>query len=177
MPTLTGSFWRDANRVPLTVDGLTVTKSTTLTGSNATVVTPIFTVTGVVEIRAMYGVVTTALGTAHTVAAYRLNDQTAQVDITAVGGTTLSSFAAGSMFLKRGLAATAVVAVNNSAGRANDPTAASLQLFSPIILTKKTGALTQIEYVYATTETPTSGVIQHFIRYIPLSIDGALTAT
>jgi hypothetical protein len=49
------------------------------------------------------------------------------------------------------------------------------QLF-PFIVIKKDGANTDIEYRYSTTNTPTSGVIQFFIEYIPLSASGALTA-
>lgn len=173
---LPGSFPRDANYVPYTTYGALTTKSITLAGNNATVVTPIFTITGVVELRYLWGIITTDLGANHTAAAFRLNDQTAQVDITLATGSTLSGFKAGSAFYKKGLVGTAVTVINNSAGRANESTA-NLDDFSRVVLTKKTGALTQIEYVYATTDTPTSGAMQLFAGWLPLSADGNLVAT
>lgn len=152
----------------------TVTSSKTLSANNTTAAVPIFTVTGTVEIQALYGVVTTALGSNVTAAAWRLNDQTAQVDLTASSGTTLSSLGVGSWFYKRGLAATALTSVNNSAGRANESTATNLDNFSPVLLTKKTGATTQVEFVYTTTNTPTSGAVTFFAKWRPLSADGNL---
>lgn len=168
----------DVNGSPVYASGSitsTATTSQTLSGNNTTVTTPIFGVTGIVEILRLWLVVTTTLGSNHTAAAYRLNDQTAQVDITLNTGSTLSSFAAGSAAFKRGLVGTALTVINNSAGRANESTATNLPDWSPVILTKKTAATTNIEYVYATTNTPTTGVIQHNIEYRPLSADGAIT--
>ncbi len=174
MSTLSASFSRDANRVPITTDGLTVSTSQTLSGSNTTVNTALFTITGTVEIRALYGVVTTVIGANHTAGLYRLNDQTAQVSITA-SGATLSGLAAGTTITKKGLAAAALTLLDNAAGRVSEPTTLETTYFSPFVVMKKNGALTQIEYSYATTDTPTSGVIQHFLRFLPLSADGNVT--
>lgn len=124
----------------------------------------------------MWGVVTTVLGTAHTAAAWRLNDQTAQVDISAVAGTVLSSAAVGSVIQRTGVAATALTLSTSAAGRVTDTTAVKLQLFSPFTLVKKLNATTQIEYVYATTETPTTGAIDFFVKWLPLSSNGDLAA-
>lgn len=175
MPTLAASFSRDANRVPITTDGLVIANSQTLSGSNTTVNTAIFTITGTVEIRGLWGVVTTVIGANHTAGLYRLNDQTAQVAITA-SGATLSGLAAGTTIVKKGLAAAALTLLDNAAGRVSEPTTLETTYFSPFIVMKKTGALTQIEYSYATTDTPTSGVIQHFLRFLPLSADANVTA-
>lgn len=153
-----------------------VTTSQTLAANNTTASTAIFGVTGMVEVTRLWLIVTTAIGSAHTAAYYRLNDQSAQVDITASSGSTLSSFAAGSGAFKRGLVATALTVINNSAGRANESTAAVSPDFSPVILTKKTAATTNIEYTYTTTNTPTTGVIKHYVEYRPLSDDGAIVA-
>lgn len=168
-------FARDANRVPITTDGLTVRSSQTLSGSNTTVVTAVFTITGTVEIRALGGVVTTVIGANHTAGLYRLNDQTAQVAITA-SGATLSGLAAGTTIVKKGLAAAALTLLDNAAGRVSEPTTLETTYFSPFTVMKKTGALTQIEYSYATTDTPTSGVIQHFVKFLPISADGNVVA-
>lgn len=175
MPTLAASYSRDANRVPITTDGLVISNSQTLSGSNTTVNTAIFTITGTVEIRGLWGVVTTVIGANHTAGLYRLNDQTAQVGITA-SGAILSGLAVGTTVVKKGLATAALTLLDNAAGRVSEPTTLETPYFSPFVVMKKTGALTQIEYSYATTDTPTSGAIQHFLRFLPLSADANVIA-
>ena len=175
MATSSTSFWRDGNRVPITGNGLLSTKSITLVGNNNTYNIALFTVTGAVEIVALYGVVTTVIGANHTASAWRINDQAAQVYLTAVGGTDISTLAAGSVIFKKGLVATALSKIDNASGAILEPTTLETNMFSPVVVVKKTGALTQIEYHYATTDTPTSGVIEHFCGYLPLSEDGAVT--
>lgn len=155
--------------------GITSTKSQTLTGNNTTVVTPLFRISGTVEVRAIYGVVTTVIGANHTAGLYRLNDQTAQVAISA-SGATLSGLAAGTTIVKKGLAAAALTLLDNAAGRVSEPTTLETSYFSPFVVMKKTDANTDIEYSYATTDAPTSGVIQHFLRWVPLSIDANVVA-
>ena len=174
MPTVNASFCRDNNRVPITTDGITISSSQTLTGNNTTVVTPIFHIIGTVEIRGLWAVVTTDLGANHTTAFWRLNDQSAQVAITAATGVDLSGIKAGSTVVKKGLVAAAAVLLNNSAGRISEPTTLETTYFSPFLAVKKTGATTDIAYSYATTDTPTTGVLQHFVRFIPVSADGTI---
>jgi hypothetical protein len=174
MPTTTQSFSRDGNRIPITQNGLIVTKSVSFT-TDGTVVVPLFTLTGSVMVKALYGVVTTDLGSNHTAASWRLNDQTAQVYLTAVGGTTLSSIAAGSVIMKDKLVATAVTKLDNAAGVVSETATAGIPVFSPVILVKKTAALTQIEYRYITNNT-SLGAIKFYCGFIPLSDDGTLDA-
>lgn len=176
MPTINASFSRDNNRIPITTDGITVSNTQTLSGSNTTVATPIFRVTGSIEVRGLYGVVTTDLGANHTAAYWRLNDQTAQVAITLATGTTLSGIKAGSLIVKKGLVGAALAKLNNAAGVISEPTTLETTFFSPFVFVKKTAATTDIEYVYTTTETPTTGAIQHFLRWLPLSVDAQVTA-
>lgn len=171
MSIITASYWRDANSVPITTDGLPTLDSQTLVGNNTTVNVPIFGITGSVEVRALYGVVTTDLGANHTAAFWRLNDQTAQVNITLNTGTTLSAVKAGSMIVKKDLASAALTLINNSAGRVSEPTTLEHTYFSPFTVTKKTGATTNIEYTYSTTDAPTTGAITFFLRWLPLSAD------
>lgn len=153
-------------------------KTQTLSGSNTTVATPLFHVTGVVNITELYAVVRTALGSNVTAAYYRTNDQTAQVDITANGGTTISSFTAGSKLTRHSVAAVAVKADNASAAKVIDPVAATAPaVHMPFQVVQKTaGVTTDIEFVYTTTNTPTSGVIQHFIEWQPLSEGASVDA-
>ncbi len=171
---ITESYPRDANNVPITTDGLVSTNSQTLSGNNTTVNTALFRITGTIEVRGLWAVVTTVIGANHTGGLYRLNDQTAQVAITATGAT-LSALAAGTTIVKKGLAAAAVSLLDNAAGRVSEPTTLETTYFSPFVVMKKTGENTDIEYQYATTDQPTSGVLKHFLRWLPLSSDGNVT--
>lgn len=174
----TGAFSRDANYIPITRDGLTVTKEVTFTGNNATVSTPLFTLTGAVTVYALYGVVTTALGSNHTAAHWRLNDQTAQVAISLATGSTLSSFTAGSVIARTSLVSVALQIKNSNAGGVLDPIAATApDMFMPFTIVQKTGSiLTQVEYTYTTTNTPTTGAMTFYAKYIPLTADSSLVA-
>lgn len=165
----------DANGYPLFGDTpMRVEKDLTINASNATVNPPIFTLIGSVYLTRIWGEIITTLSSNHTAASLRINDQTAQVYLTAVGGTTLSALAAGSLILKTGLVATAITAVTNAAGAIAEPATTQHMGLSPVIITKKTAALTQIEYRYATTNTPATGKIRFYAAYFPLSTDGAL---
>jgi hypothetical protein len=150
--------------------------SKTLSANNTTASVALWRVTGSVLVTKLYGVVTTVLGSNHTAAHWRLNDQTAQVDITLNTGTALSAAAAGSLIQKLGLAGAALTLNTSAAGRVIEAATVADTPFTPFTVVKKSGANTDIEYRYSTTDAPTSGVIQFFIEYIPLSADGALTA-
>ena len=176
MPALTSAYWRDANSVPITTDGIYSTKSLTLDGSNETKANPLWRITGVVEVRGIWGVVTTVVGSNHTAAYWRLNDQTAQVDITLSTGTTISSAAVGSLLVKKGLATAALTLSTSAAGRVTEPTTLETLYHSPFVVVAKNGANTDIEYIYSTTQTPTTGVIEFFLRWLPLSTNAAVTA-
>lgn len=173
---LNAPLWRDSNQYPVQVGGVISRKSQTLSGNNTTVTTPIFRITGTVQVVGLWGVVTTDLGANNTAAYWRLNDQTAQVNITLNTGTTISAVKAGSAIVKKGLAAAALVLIDNAAGRVSEPTTLETTYFSPFVVTKKTGANTDIEFVYSTTDTPTSGVIQHFLCWLPVSADAQVVS-
>lgn len=178
MPRVSASFWRDANNVPIADDGVMVSKAITLSGNNTTVATPIFQLTGSVEVRALYGVVMTTLGSNVTAAYWRLNDQTAQVSISLATGTTLSTYAVGSLLSRRSIASVALFGQNSVATTVHDPVAATApSYFMPFAIAQKTGGVqTNIEFVYTTTNTPTTGAITFYCRYIPLSEDAKLVA-
>lgn len=178
MTTTSASFARDANRVPITQLGFKTQKSQTLSANNTTASTALFSVTGTVLFNALYGVVTTVLGSNVTAAYYEINDQTSTPDITLATGTALSSASVGSLLARTSVAGVAIVLANASAGRVTDPVAANAPgLFMPFVVTQKTGAVeTDIQFTYTTTNTPTSGVIQHTVCWTPLSDDGAVTA-
>lgn len=168
---------RDGNGIPIYGDSpFSVTKDYTFIGNNATVVVPLFTVTGSVMVTRLWAVVTTDLGANHTAASFRINDQTAQVYLTAVAGTALSADKAGSLIVKTGLVAAAVTEYTNAAGAIAEPTTLQTDIFTPVMIVKKTAALTQIEYRYATTDTPTTGAMRFYVSYFPLSSDGVVEA-
>lgn len=173
--SVNGSLRIDANHKAIQVGGV-VSRKSTLSGNNTTVVTPVFSITGTVNVVALYGVVTTDLGANNTAAYWRLNDQTAQPAITLATGTTISAVKAGSTIVKKGLAAAALTLLDNSAGRVSEPTTLETTFFSPFVAMKKTAAETDIEFVYTTTDTPTTGVIQFFAVWLPVSANGAVTA-
>lgn len=177
MAVTQGAFIRDANRVPITTDGLITSMTHSLVVSNTTGSALLFGITGSVEIRGLWGVVTTVLSSNITAAFFRLNDQTAQPDISLNTGTALSSAAVGSVISRGRLAATALTFINSSAARITEASAVNLQYFSPFILTQKTGGVqSDIEFRYTTTNTPATGQIQFFVRWIPLSADGDIAA-
>lgn len=178
MSTVPGAFARDENHVPITFPGLLVSKTLTTNASNTTSVNPIFTITGQVQVIQLYGIVTTTLGANQTAAYWRLNDQTAQVNISLNTGTTVSNAAVGSIIARRSIASVAIALANASAGAIQDPVAATAPaVFMPFNLVQKVGGvLTQIEYVYTTTTTPTSGEITFYCGWIPLTEGSSVTA-
>ena len=154
------------------------TKSQTLSGNNTTVATPIFRVTGSVRITKLYAVVETALGSNVTAAHWRSNDQTATLPISLATGTTLSSLPAGSMLTRHSLVSVALKADSAAAAKVVDPVAATApDVHMPFEVVQKTGGVqTDIEFVYTTTNTPTSGVIKHYVEFEPLTADSDLIA-
>lgn len=173
----TSTYWRDANSVPITADGVYLKDTQTLVGNNASgVVVPIFGITGTVEVRGLYGVVTTALGANNTAAYWRLNDGTAQSSITLSTGTTLSAAPAGSTIVKKDVASAALTLLSSSQERVSEPTTLETFYFSPFVAVKKGTAATNIEFVYSTTDAPTSGVIDFWVRWLPLSADANIVA-
>lgn len=161
-----------------TFPNLVASKSITLTGNNTTVATPLFTVTGSVYVQRLYGIVTTTLGSNQTAAYWRTNDQTAQVDISLNTGTTVSSMGVGSLLTRKSIATVALTADNSTAAKVTDPVAATAtDIFMPFVVTQKVGGvLTQIEYVYTTNQTPTTGAITFYVSYVPMTESSNLVA-
>lgn len=169
--TISETFYRDGNRVPITTDGLITTNIKTLVGNNTTVAVPIFTVQGTIECRSIWAVVQTTLGANNTAAYFRVNDGTNTPAITVATGTTLSAAPAHSFFYKSALAASALVLKSAAASTVAEPSTAETTFFSPFVVTALPGATANIEFVYSTTDTPTSGAIQFFLRWLPVSQD------
>jgi hypothetical protein len=158
--------------------GSRATKSITLTGNNTTVATPLFRVTGSVKVIALYGIVTTALGSNITAAHWRVNDQSATTPISLATGTTLNNSPVGSTLTRLSLVSVALATGNAGSARVTDPVAATApDVFMPFIVVQKVGGVnTDIEFVYTTTNTPTSGAITFYVMYAPLTDDSSLVA-
>ena len=154
---------------------LSSTKTTNASATTATV--PIFRITGSVYVAKLYGIVKVVLGTTHTAAYFRINDQTAQISLTLITGTTMSAAPVGSMITKDSLLAVALTLKSAAAGAILEPSVVNQQPFAGFVAVQKTGAVnTDIEYRYTTADTPTSGQIQFFCEWVPLSEDGNVTA-
>ena len=168
----------DSNNVPVMYDGLWQVATQTLSANNTTAATPIFRVTGTVQVLALYAVVTTAISSNATAAYWRTNDQTAQVAISLATGTTISALPAGSILTRKSLVSVALTADSAAAAKVIDPVAATAPaVHMPFCVVQKTGGVqTDIEFVYTTTNTPASGVLQHWVRWLPLTSDATLTS-
>jgi len=154
-------------------------KDVTFVGDSATVAVPIFTITGAVRVLGIWGFVTTVFGANHTAAHWRINDQSAtdQV-ITAAAGTNLNAISAGALIIKDGLAAAALTYKSSDVGSLLEPTTLQTRILSPfIVIQKKGGIQTDIEYVYTTSDSPTSGAMRFSVGFVPLSSDGDIAAS
>lgn len=163
-----GSFGRDNNFIPITWAGLTTVDTQVLTGNNTTVPVPIFTVTGAIEVTALYAFVGTALGSNITAAFWRTNDGSTQNAITLATGTTISSAISGSFLAKKAGVGTALSYVAGTSGQVNESTTAGAYFFQDFIIQANPLATTNIEFVYSTTNTPTVGSLHFNIRWVPL---------
>ena len=150
-----------------------VTTIKTLSVNNTTGFIPVFQMIGSVKVVALFAIVTTALSGNQTDAHFRLNDQTATLPLTKTTTAVMSSMPIGSMIAKRDLAANAAVVKSAAVGAIQEPTTIAQSTFTEVDVTQKTGGVaTNIEYGYTTTDAPSSGAIQFYCWFIPLSADG-----
>lgn len=163
----------------LYLPSIQTTKTLSLIANNTTLATAIFGVTGSIQVRALWGVVSTVLSSNVTAAHWRENDATAQVVISAAAGTTLSALPVGSLITRQSVAAVALVASSSAAGAVQDPVAATApDSFMPFLVVQKTGSVaTNIEFVYTTTNTPATGAIDFYIEWRPLTPSSVLIAS
>lgn len=151
------------------------TVSKTINANNTTVSVPLFRITGSIYVKRLYGVVTTVLGSNHTAAHWRLEDGTNTPAVTLATGTTLSSANVGSLIQKKGLAAAALTLSQADQVRISEHATSGMDPDAPFSVVQKNGANSDLVYRYTTTNAPTSGVIQFFLDWEPLSADAAVT--
>lgn len=165
---ITAAFIHDADHQPITWRGLTSLTSKTLIGNNTTTAVPLFTVVGKVEITGLYASVTTALGN-NTAAFWRTNDGSTQNNITLNTGTTLTGAILGSMISKKAGVGTALTLTQSTSGQVSESATAGATYFQDFVVQDNPLATTNIEFVYTTTDTPTTGALNFHIRWVPLT--------
>lgn len=173
--TQIGSFTRDGNDVPITWRGLITSSIKTLTGNNTTVAVPLYTVTGEVEITALYGVITTVLQN-NTAAYWRTNDGSTQNSITLNTGTTLTNAIAGGVLSKKAGVGTALTLTAGTSAQVTESATAGATYFQDFVIQANPLATSNIEFVYTTTDTPTTGAITFYVRWVPLTPGSSITA-
>lgn len=168
MVQIQSAFLHDADHIPITWRGIITSNAKTLSANNTTAAVPIFTVVGQVEITALYGIITTALGN-NTVAFWRTNDGSTQNAVTLATGTTISSAIAGGVISKKAGVATALILTAATSAQVLESATAGATYFQDFVIDANPLATSNIEFVYTTTDTPTSGAITFYIRWVPLT--------
>jgi len=83
----------------------------------------------------------------------------------------------GSIILADVLAATAATFKSAAAGAVFQPATAGMNPFSGSIIVQKTGSIaTNIEYRFTSSTNPTSGAMDFYCGFVPLSSDGNIAA-
>lgn len=149
---------------------IVITTIKSLTGNNERQAIPIFRATGFLRIKRFTGVVTVNLGANVTQAGWQLNDGITQSDITETAvGSDLSGLVVGSYMAKEGILTLPMTYFNNTISGVGDGSFPTFQVLS------LPGTPTDIEFIYTTTETPTTGSILFLAEYEPLSSNAFLS--
>lgn len=168
---------RDANRVPYTRFGAIAKTTLNLTGNNETVTSPLFRIYGSVEIVRLYGIVTATIGAATATTSWTLSDSDgSSTAISGAAGTDISDRAPGTLLIRRGLSANVLVIGAASTASVTDVGGAGNKYISSLLVgIEKTGNVASyLNFVYATTSTPTSGAIDFYCGWVPLSAGSRL---
>lgn len=170
------AFLHDADHQPITWRGVISASPHALTANNTTAAVPIFTVVGQVEVTGLYGVITTTLGANNTAAYWRTNDGSTQNSITLNTGTALSAAVAGGTLSKKAGVATALTLTAGTSGQVLESGTAGATYFQDFVLQATPGVTTNIEFVYSTTDAPTSGAITFYVRWVPITQGSSIVA-
>jgi hypothetical protein len=136
----------------------------------------IFTVTGAVEVVALWAECTEATNaTTCTTAYFDLYDGAAALEITDNGGTSCSAITVGSVIMKSSIATIALTKLANGSGAILDGAANTATTFCPFTVIKKTGQTTYIRFCF-TGDADTDIDMTFNIRYVPLTSDGAIAS-
>jgi len=146
-----------------------------MSASNTTDIINLFRVYGNCEVRRIYGVVTTVNGNA-TSAGLRLTDGTTTVAITTVA-LDMSNSPVGSLLLKRALLSNPLLLGSSATSTILDPGAATNKyMTTPTVVNESDVGITYIVFSYATTDTPTTGAVDWYCWWQPLSVGSYIEA-
>ena len=153
-------------------EGITVSKTNVCNGNGAQT-DNLFTVIGAVEVKQIWAEINQVTnGTVLSANSLGLYDSTATVEITD-GGAPLDLSGVtevGGIIIKNGASATVALAqMRNNVGVLLDTVVA------PFRIAKKVGAATYIQHLF-TGNADTNVTMTWYVRYVPLSSDGALAA-
>jgi len=152
--------------------GIVVSKSNTCNGDGAQT-DNIFTITGTVDILNIWGVCTEATNATDLAAcSFAIYDGTATLELTDSGAPTdCSGINVGDVVFKNGASATVALArLNNDAGALSDLTQTKTRV------TKKLAVATYIQFLF-NGDVNTDVDLLFYVRYVPVSADGALVAS
>lgn len=153
--------------------GRLVTKTQNLTGAGAQT-DNLFQVTGSVLFYALFAEVT-AVGDSTTLTGVKFEtwDGTAALDLSDV--IVGSGAVDGALFIREAVLGTALVFINPTAAKVTDPATTKI-MFTPSIITQKTGGVATYIRIAYTGDVNTDVDILASIRYMPLTSDGAVVA-
>lgn len=161
---------------PNAESAILASNSKTLSANNTTANVGLWSWTGSIRVFKLYGIVTTVLGANQTACYWNVYDQSTRTALTAAAGTTISAAGVGGMIAKLGLKATALNYANSSGIVIVEPTTLETLTFEDFSLVANNGATSEIDFTYTTTDAPTSGAIQFFLEWMPLSSGAKVTA-
>jgi len=155
-----------------------VCNTTTLAANNTTASVDIFELTGSVYVTRLWGIVTTVISTNIDAVHLRLDDGSTQVTMTGVAGVDISAFEAGSLLTKELIATGLLIISQADQPRLSEPNStAAMPGFTDSCYVANPAATTDIEVRFSTTDAPSSGAIEWFAEWVPLSDDGNLAVS
>ena len=144
------------------------------TSGAATYEDNLFIITGIVQVNFIYGYTTEAVSGCNVTATYLDLFPTAgaAIEITDNVGTAITGLPIGSLLSKNALATTAINVQSSALGFVDEVLTNFRNSQKPFVVGKKSGAVTQIRYVYTSAVTIATGKIHWHIDWTPLSEDG-----
>lgn len=163
------------NTIIMSADRTTITTST-LNANNAPAHVGLFQVTGTIMVKRLLSEVTSAFGTNHTGVQFTVYDQSTRSGITAAAGAHSANSAPVGTTIIPGMNPTVVAMVLTSGGALVSANDNYESIFPEMFVQAKHGATTVIEYTYTTTNTPTTGTIESYMVWVPLTNGATVTA-
>lgn len=166
----------DREEVLMRCSGYHAHKTITLSANNTTAQENIYQITGSIKIlRLTAEVVDATTLTNCTGVSIQAYDGTNTVQVTSVGGATISGFTLGSFLEITGDSSVAISAENASQCRLIEASTGPKES-QGFTLTQKNGSNTYVRFQYSTTDAPINAQIKAHCDWIPVCDTGSLTA-